>query len=136
MKSKLKAKRKLKRSSADEAGFTIVEMVVAIPVTFLILGLVFASIGVTVGLMGQVTSGAGAARLASQVQDELSAARNCAQVSSIISKRTTVAADDKFLVSFGTYVCVEGKSFPLEISVKQPNDDRTYFSKKLTLMAV
>ena len=134
MKSKLSTLQRRWRSRGEE-GFTLIEMVVAIPIAFLILGLVVASAGVTVSLMGQVTNSAGAAKAATVAMDQLSEARNCAEVKYIADRQSVPAADSKFKLNF-TYTCSKGTSFPLTVDVKENGGDKVLFTKKLTLAAM
>lgn len=127
------SRRKARASAAsDESGMTMVEMVIAIPIVFLILGLVFSTIGVTIGLMGQVTESAAAARSATSAMDQLSEARNCAEVAAIVSSKQIPEADSKTVLSFD-YECSEIGQFPMSIEVRNVETDKLYYSKALTL---
>lgn len=132
MEPNLSARRKRKLNSADESGFTMIEMVVAIPIVFLILGLVFTSVGITVSLMGQVSKNAGAAKVANTAVDRLSAARNCAEVQSVVNAMKSTTYNDDYIFSLsGT--CTESTYFPLSLELKSIEDNRVYYSKTMTL---
>jgi len=128
-------RKRRKPTSEDEAGFTVVEMVIAIPIVFLVLGLVLTSVGVTVGLMGDITKSAGASRVASATVDKLGAARNCVEVRSIITSASASTYDSKYQLSFGSYTCSANSSFPLTINVKDKVKSKLYYTKSLTLAA-
>ena len=132
----LSAWKRRRASAADESGFTLIEIVVAIPIVFLVLGLVFSSVGVSLGLMGQVTKSAGAARTAIAVVDELDSARSCAEVRSIVNRATAANAHEKYAVSFSEYSCTDRTPFKLELTVKEAESNRVYFSKSMTLAAM
>lgn len=132
----LSAWKRRRASAADEAGFTLIEIVIAIPIVFLVLGLVLSSVGVTLGLMGQVTKSAGAARTATAVVDELDSARSCAEIGYIVNRATAANADEKYAVSFAEYSCTDRIPFELELTVKEAESNRVYFSKNMTLAAM
>lgn len=135
----LSAWKRRRASAAEESGFTLIEIVVAIPIVFLVLGLVLSSVGVTLGLMGQVTKSAGAARTATAVVDELDSARSCAEVHSIVNRATAANADEKYAVSFSGYKynsCTDRTPFELELTVKEAESNRVYFSRTMTLAAM
>jgi type II secretory pathway pseudopilin PulG len=136
MKSDRSTRRKRSRASEDESGFTLVEMVVAIPVTLLILGLLFTSVGVTVGLMGQVTKGAGSARVASSVMDQLSAARNCTDIRAVTSTLTATNYNERYAVSIPSFSCTDNSPVTLSFDVKDREKNATYYSKTVTLAGV
>ncbi len=130
----LSAWKRRRASAADESGFTLIEIVVAIPIVFLVLGLVFSSVGVSLGLMGQVTKSAGAARTAIAVVDELDSARSCAEIGYIVDRVTAASANEKYAVSFAKYSCTD--PLKLELTVKEAESNRVYFSKSMTLAAM
>lgn len=133
----LSAWKRRRASAAEESGFTLIEIVVAIPIVFLVLGLVLSSVGVTLGLMGQVTKSAGAARIATAVVDELDSARSCAEVRYIVNRATAANADEKYAVSFSGYSsCTDRTPFELELTVKEAESNRVYFSRTMTLAAM
>lgn len=132
-------RRSKRRSSVDESGFTLVEMVVAIPVVLLVLGIVFSSIGVTIGLMAQVTEGAGASRIANNAMDQLSAARNCAEISAVVNTLSAANYDSSYLLSFPSFTsttCKANLAFPVSFDVKDRSSNTTYYSETVTLLAV
>lgn len=133
---KFSAWKRRKAATADESGFTLIEIVIAIPIVFLVLGLVLSSAGVTLGLMAQVTKSSGAARTATAIVDELDSARSCAEVSYIIGSHSTVAPEAKYAVDFGQYTCQERLPFTLKIDVRESEGTRVYFSKSITLAAM
>lgn len=136
MKKRLAARSNSRRASSDDSGFTMVEMVVAIPIVLLVLGLVFTSIGVTAGLMGQVTKGAGSARVGSSLTDQLSAARNCAEAGTVITAASASTYSEKFAVSFPTpYSCVDGKPWSISFEIKDKAKGKSYYAKKITLVS-
>ena len=132
----LSAWKRRRASAADESGFTLIEIVIAIPIVFLVLGLVLSSVGVTLGLMGQVTKSAGAARTATAVVDELDSARSCAEIRYIVNRATAANADEKYAVSFSEYSCAPRVPFRLDLEVKEAAGSRVYFSKSMTLAAM
>jgi len=137
MKAHSSARKMRKLTSEDEAGFTMIEMVIAIPIVFLVLGMVFSSVGVTIGLMGEVTKGAGASRVASATVDRIAAARNCAEVKTIVTTVTASNYDSNYQLSFPgflTNTCVPNGSFPLTIDVKDKEKGKSYYSKALTMV--
>lgn len=132
----LSAWKRRRASAADESGFTLIEIVIAIPIVFLVLGLVLSSVGVTLGLMGQVTKSAGAAHAAVSVVDELDSARSCGEIRSIIDRAKVTAPDDSYAVSFSEYSCAPRVPFRLDLEVKEAAGSRVYFSKSMTLAAM
>jgi len=136
MKSDRPTGRTRRSVSSDESGFTLIEMVIAIPIVLLLLGLVFTSIGVTVGLMGQVTQGAGAARVASSAMDQLSAARNCAELRSVATTLTGSNYNERYLLSVPAFTCTDNAPVTLSFEVKDRQKNDTYYSKTITLTAV
>ena len=136
MTQKLSAWKRRRALAADESGFTIIEIVIAIPIVFLVLGLVLSSVGVTLGLMGQVTKSAGAARTATAVVDELDSARSCAEIKYIINQAKAADPDSNYTVSFSEYSCTPRVPFPLKLDVREADGTRVYFSKSMTLAAM
>lgn len=136
MVTKHSLKKRRRSSQSDESGMTLVEMVIAIPITFLILGLVLATVGVIVGLMGQVTESAGAARAGTSAIEELATARSCAELNMIATNQEATDAEDRFQLSYD-YLCMPDKSsFPVNIEVRDIESDKLYYSKTITLAAV
>lgn len=136
MRSHLIARKRRAASAASEGGFTMVEMVIAIPVVFLVLGLVLSSVGITIGLMGQVASSAGAARVANSVMDELNSVRSCPELSRVLSELTASSGNENFAVSFSGYSCSEEMGFPLTVEVREVDSAKLKYSKTLTLAAM
>lgn len=124
------------RHSSSEDGFTLVEMVIAIPITVLMLGLVFASIGIAVGLMGQVQSSAGASRALNSTMDDLSTAKTCPEIDRMVNQRISTNATQEFEMNFSSYSCLKGKSFPLTIDVKEKGTGKLYLSQTVSLAAM
>lgn len=126
-------RQRFKNLSEDESGSTLVETVVSIPLIALLFGLILASVGVSIVLMGQVTAGAGAARTASHVMDELSTANNCVEVDAITADYSD-PSNRKYITNFDSYTCVDGESFPIALEVEKSEGSRVFYSKTLTIM--
>lgn len=119
--------------SRDEAGFTLIEMVIAIPLTMLYLGVILTTIGVTNSLLAQINASAGAVRVASSAVDELSESASCAELSMAMGQIASNNAD-RFAVEFGEFSCERGTSFPVELTISSNNGAGTpYYSNKITL---
>lgn len=126
---------RLRSSRSDESGFTLVEMVIAIPLTTLILGLVFLSIGVAVNLQKDVTLQSGSSRVANTLSDKLDGSRNCTDLR--VAVRDALAeVDPKFVATVGGYTCNYGKVNKLSITVQAAGDTRVYERRDLFVMVL
>lgn len=121
-----------KLKSRDEAGFTLIEMVIAIPLSMIYLVFILTTIGVTSSLLAQINSSIGAARVASSAIDELSQSNSCAELSLAMAKIVS-DNDDKFEVTFSEFNCIRGTSFPVELNISSNSGGTTHYSNKLTL---
>lgn len=129
---------RLKSSRSEESGFTMLELVVSIPITILIFGTVFATIGSAILLQAQVTNQVVASREADNFVDSISAARNCPELNYLL---TTKANDTsgQFAFSFGSYAyssCVNGKPVKVPVLMKSRTDGKTYYNQTLNLVAM
>lgn len=132
MKSSLNRLRR-RLQSRDEAGFTLIEMVIAIPLTMLYLGVILTTVGVTNALLAQINASAGAVRVASSTVDELSQSNSCAELSMAMAQ---IASDnaDKFSVVFGDFSCERGTSFSVELTISSKDGaGNPYYSNWITL---
>ncbi len=128
-------KQRLQRSSSED-GFTLVEMVIAIPISILMLGLVFSTIGVAVGLLGQVQATAAASRVVNSTMDQLANPRTCAEIDRIVAQRKAANATEAYEMSFSSYSCEKSKRFPVIIEVKDKETGKLYFSQMVNLVAM
>lgn len=121
---------RLKSSHTDESGFTLVEMVVAIPVVTLILGLVFSSIGVAVLLQKDVTLQSGSSRVANTISDKIDRSRNCVDLR-VAVRNALSEVDSKFVATVGGYTCNPGKVNKLSLTVQAAGSAKIYESRDL-----
>lgn len=125
-------RQRFKNLSKDQSGSTLVETVMSIPIVFLIFGMVLATTAVAIGLMSQVSSGAGAARVASQAMDDLSKAQNCVEVNALTADYDN-PEDSDYSTTFSSYSCLPGESFPLTLEVKKKDGSKVLYSKTVTM---
>jgi len=131
-------KDRLKASRSEESGFTMIELVVSIPITILIFGTVFATIGTAILLQTQVTEQVVASRTGRDLVDQLSATRNCTELNSLLAAKAADTSTD-FAVSFGNYTyssCVNGKTVIVPVILKGRDDNRVYYNQTLNLAAM
>lgn len=130
---------RLRVARAEENGFTMVELVIAIPVTILLLGTVMVSIGVAVGLQSQVTTKIAASREANNFIDQMNTARNCPELNYIIRTRLENTTS-KYIVSLGSYSltssCVNGKPVTVPFTLRTASDNHVYYNRTITLAAM
>lgn len=130
---------RLRASRSEEGGFTMVELIVAIPLTILLLGTVMSTIGVAVGLQSQVTTKVTASREANSFIDQMNTARNCPELNSIIKARLADTTN-KYTVTLGSYntasSCVNGKPVTFPFVLKTASDNHIYYSRTITLVAM
>jgi len=132
----LRARLRAKRS--DDSGFTMVELVIAIPISILILGTVFATIGTAIILQSQVTSRVSASRAGTTFVDQISEARSCPELNYIL-KNKAADATGQFSYNFGNYAysdCVAGKSVLVPVKLIDRTDGLAYYNQTLTLAAM
>lgn len=125
-------RQRFKKLSKDQSGSTLIETVISIPIVFLIFGMVLATTAVTIALMGQVTAGAGSARIANQAMDDLSKAQNCVEIDALTADYST-PEDNDYTTAFSNYDCIPGESFPINIEVKKANASKVLYSKTVTM---
>jgi len=129
---------RLKASRSEESGFSMLELVVSIPITILIFGTVFATIGSAILLQTQVTNQVVASQEANNFVDSVSAARNCPELNAILTAKANDTSG-QFIFSFGSYAyssCVNGKPVKVPVLMKGSSDGKIYYNQNLNLVAM
>lgn len=116
----------------NEDGASLVELVVAIPIIFILFSVIFVSLGMTSALMKTVNSDATATKTLKEVTSSLQSSENCITLQQR-AKNYVAPEDSGMLVEIDPITCpTEGKSLvSVHVVVKNEKDnsvvrDRTF----------
>lgn len=128
-------KARLRSSRTEDSGFTMIELVVAIPLSIILLGTILSTVGFTVALQRDVSMQIGADRVATAISDKADYARNCVDLK--VTLRNAVAAANPDYTATTSYSgCADNKSTTVSITVKDSTTGKLYDSRSIIVSVI
>lgn len=128
-------KARLRSSRAEDSGFTMIELVVAIPLSIILLGTVLSTIGFTIALQRDVSMQIGADRVSTAISDKADYVRNCVDLK--VALRDAVAAANPDYTATTSYSgCVDGKPTNVSITVKDSATGKLYDTRNIVVSVI
>lgn len=121
---------RLRSRRGDESGFTMIEMVVAIPLSIILLGTILSTIGFTIALQRDVSMQIGADRVATQISDQADYARNCVDLK-VTLRNAVAAANSDYDVTTSYSSCTDGKTASVAMTIKDATTNKLYDSRTI-----